>query len=154
MYKHLLLTASVLFLCGCSILSSETHNKYNDIPQTDIVIDTESIDSPGEAERLTIHVLEDGKPVDNADITLLMRAAKEAEVWNEEYDVSHEADGKYTAELKIPRDGLYLVTAHIKSDNIDAIPTKYFTVGELDMFEEVFLQEFRNDGEVHSHSHH
>lgn len=153
MYKYLILITAVVFLSGCSVVNSDTHEKYNDIPRTNIVIDTENINSPGDEELLEIHVLEDGRPVENASITLLMRAAKEAEKCNEEYDVIYE-EGKYTAEVKIPEDGLYLITAHIKSDNVDASPTKFFTVGELDMFEEVFIQEFRNDGESHSHSHH
>lgn len=153
MYKYLILITAVVFLSGCSVVNSDTHEKYNDIPRTNIVIDTENINSLGDEELLEIHVLEDGRPVENASITLLMRAAKEAEKWNEEYDVIYE-EGKYTAEVKIPEDGLYLITAHIKSDNVDASPTKFFTVGELDMFEEVFIQEFRNDGESHSHSHH
>jgi hypothetical protein len=49
---------------------------------------------------------------------------------------------------------LYLIKAHVSSDNIDAVPTKYFTVGELDMFEEVFLQEFSNDDSIEINSHH
>src|SRR5699024_964543 len=66
----------------------------------------------------------------------------------------HEGDGAYTAELNIPREGLYLIKAHVKDDTIDALPTKYFTVGSLDMFEEVFIQEFSNDDSMQTHSHH
>lgn len=154
MYKYLILIISLLFLSGCNIVDSDTHDKYNKTPKANIVIDTEDITSAGSSKQLTIHVLEDGSPVDDADITLSIWAAKEAEVWNEKYEVSHLSNGEYTAELNIPRDGLYLIKAHVSSDNIDAVPTKYFTVGELDMFEEVFLQEFSNDDSIEMNSHH
>lgn len=154
MYKYFSLIAFLLLLSGCGIVDGETHDKYNDIPQINIVIDTENITTVSPREPLSIHVLENGDPVDNAEITLSMWAAKEAEVWNRTFDVSHVSDGKYTAEIDIPREGLYLIKAHVKNNDIDAMPTKYFTVGSLDMFEEVFLQEFSNDDSIQTHSHH
>lgn len=153
MYKNFILIAFLL-LSGCSIVDGGTHDKYNNIPQVNIVIDTENITTVSPAEQLSIHVLENGKPVDDAEISLSMWAAKEAEVWNRTFDVSHVSDGKYTAEIDIPREGLYLIKAHVKNNDIDAVPTKYFTVGSLDMFEEVFLQEFNNDDSIQTHSHH
>ena len=154
MYKYFYIVLSFLLLSGCSMVDRSTHDKYNDIPQTNIIMDTENITGVSPSEVFTMHILKDGEPVDDADITLTMWAAKDAEVWSEEYDVSHEGDGAYTAELNIPREGLYLIKAYVKDDTIDALPSKYFTVGSLDMFEEVFIQEFSNDDSMQTHSHH
>lgn len=154
MYKYLMVIASAFILSSCSIVDDETHDMYNDIPAVDIVIDTDNITHVNDQSPLSIYVLADGEPVDDADITLTMWAAKEAEVWSVDYDVSHKTNGEYSAKLEIPREGLYLIKTHIKNEDIDAMPTKYFTVGELDMFEEVFLQEFSSDEDIDIHSHH
>lgn len=153
MFKYITLIFTVLFLSGCSIVDQSTHDKYNNIDNSDIVIDTSEITESETDGRVKIHILENGQPVEDAEITLLSRPAKEAEVWNEEYEVNSEGD-HYTADIDIPRDGLYLITLHIKTDHLDASPTKFFTVGELDMFEEVFLQEYQNDDSAGGHSHH
>lgn len=153
MAKYIFLIFSVLFLSGCSIVDQSTHDKYNNQDNSDIVIDTSEITESETEGRVNIHILENGQPVEDADITLYSRPAKEAEVWNEEYEVT-KMDDHYTADVEIPRDGLYLLTLHVKTDHLDASPIKFFTVGELDMFEEVFLQEYQNDDSAGGHSHH
>ena len=153
MYKHLLIIMCVLFLAGCNLVDQNTHDKYQKDPETKIVIDTSSITEAGKTSEVNLHVLEDGKEITDADITLYLRPAKEAEVWNKEYEVTQNGN-HYTANLDIPEDGLYLISTHIETSHTNASPTKFFTVGELDMFEEVFLQEFKNEEHGSGAGHH
>lgn len=155
--KRILLTVIVAgLLSGCNIVTDQTHDMYNDLPDVDIAIDLGQIEMPEEETPVNIHVTSNGEALEDADVKATIWWIRDPE--EEEgttYTLDYNNDGYYTTDVIIPHEGLFYIETSVEYEEINAHPVKYFTVGELDMFEHVFLEELaEDDDEIDIEGHH
>lgn len=154
MKKLLLLVIVAFCLSACDLITEETHDMYNDIPDTKIAIDTSLIQDTEENIPLHIYVTKEDTPVENADVQFTIWQAREAKESGTNYHSEYSEDGYYTVDVTVPNEGLFYIEATVTDGETTKQPTKYFTVGEIDMFEHMILDELVEDDELEIEGHH
>ena len=75
----------------------------------------------GNSSQFLIHLtdMSDGSPVENAEVTLAVRATNSADVATKTVARVGKVTGIYVAELNVPRAGNYAIEFHIKNAKLD-----------------------------------
>lgn len=155
MKKLLFITMIASVLSACNLVTKDTHDLYNNIPDTEILIDVDRIEGSGSNEPVNVYVYADDMPVTDADITIDVWWIRESKGLGTQYTAEYVDEGYYTADVEIPHEGVFYVQADINYEHINASPLKYFTVGNIDMFEQMMLQEIASDSkELNLEGHH
>ncbi|MFD2830930.1 hypothetical protein [Corticicoccus populi] len=147
MKRILLIILAFSMLSACSILSDETHDIYNDIPDFDIAVDLSQIKSSEEISPVNLYINADDAPITDAEVSFTIWWSRESEQFGTDYTAEYDEAGYYTADIEIPHDGLFYIQASINHDQITADPVRYFTVGNTDMLEHMILEELIGDDE-------
>ncbi|MCG1009521.1 FixH family protein [Salinicoccus sp. ID82-1] len=141
MYRLLFAIFATALLTACGSVSSETHEKYTDIPEISVTMDARGIPDAAEDQPLFIEVNKDGKNVDTADVSVEVWNAAEDPSTSTTYSATRREDGIYVAPIDIEMTGLYLAKAHVSTGEIKATPLQYFMVGHLSANEFDLLEE-------------
>lgn len=154
MKKILILIVSTTLLSACSIVDQQTHDMYNRLPDATVNVDMTSLTKTEADLPVDVYIHLDEVPVSDADVSIRIWNIRESDATASSTELTYSEDGRYTADVSIAEDGLYLLETNVTHPNVDAHPVHYFTLGEIDMFESMLLEDLVDDDEVDIPGHH
>ncbi|GAB3059678.1 FixH family protein [Salinicoccus sesuvii] len=154
MKKILALIFSTSLLSACNLVGVQTHDMYNNLPDAAVSVDMTSLTEKESDLPVDVYVYLDEVPVSDADVSIRIWNIRESDETASSTDLTYSEDGRYTADVNIAEDGLYLLETNVTHPNLDAHPVHYFTLGEIDMFESMLLEDLVDDDEIDIPGHH
>ncbi|WP_025680959.1 FixH family protein [Paenibacillus massiliensis] len=135
-HSYLITLALLLLLTACSSVRPDTAAKYKQENVLGIDIHIPSPVQSGISQAYTATLTQDGQEVEHAEQVHFYfwndEPAGESSYYHEEVLPSYEGDGRFRAEVSLPQDGTYFVQVTASSQGSTVMPTKRFTVGDVE----------------------
>ncbi|MFC3418581.1 FixH family protein [Salinicoccus hispanicus] len=154
MKKALILIVSMTLLSACGLVDQETHDMYNHLPDATINVDMSHLTETETDLPVDVYVYIDEAPVSDADVSIRIWNIRESETTALTKEMTHVEDGRYTADVNMAEEGLFLLETSVTHPKVDAYPVNYFTLGEIDVFESMLLEDLVDDDDVDIPGHH